>query len=192
MSKAKPQSAEKTRDVTSAEPLKKVGAASSPRERIATLSDREILYVLGEVCWLMTRSPKHRHVFMADLDWLVLPALLLKQARVFRGRPQTSAPIPSGQQESSGPTGNPLVYTSWALVSDEVDARLKSGVARLQPSEWRSGPHPWVIDVLAPFGGGDQAIEVLVKEIFGGKPVPVLPFGGKLVPVAGSFGSPQT
>ncbi|MEO5374993.1 MAG: toxin-activating lysine-acyltransferase, partial [Alphaproteobacteria bacterium] len=31
--------------------------------------------LLGDVAWLMVRSPAHRHLFLADLEWLVLPAL---------------------------------------------------------------------------------------------------------------------
>jgi len=66
---------------------------------------------------------------------------------------------------------------SWAFVSDEVNERLKAGIIRLQPAEWRSGTHPWIIDVVAPFGGAEQAVANVVKDVFGGKVVPVA--GGK-------------
>ena len=126
------------------------------------VSDREITYALGECAWLMSRSVPHRHVFMADIDWRVLPPLYLGQVRVFRDA-----------------KGNAQALVSWAFVSDEVDARLKANIARLQPGDWRSGPHPWIVDVVAPFGGIRQIIDEMTAKVFGGKPVPVLAFGGK-------------
>ena len=40
--------------------------------------------VLGQVVWLMMNMPQYRHVFLADLEWMVLPPILLKQYRLFR------------------------------------------------------------------------------------------------------------
>jgi cytolysin-activating lysine-acyltransferase len=105
----------------------------------------------------MSRSPNHKFAFLADLEWLVMPPLVLGQARLYRNE-----------------KNDPIAYVSWALVSDEVNERLKSGIARIQPPEWRCGPHPWVIDVVAPFGGAKEALETVQKTVFEGKTVPVL------------------
>ena len=67
---------------------------------------------------------------------------------------------------------------SWATVSDEVDARFKSGVARLAPPEWRSGPHLWIFDILSPFGGAKEMLDTVNKTVFEGKAVSVLPLVG--------------
>src|SRR5438093_4875312 len=40
--------------------------------------------LLGEIAWLMMRSPLHRHLFLAAREWLVAPPLQLKQLRLFR------------------------------------------------------------------------------------------------------------
>jgi len=40
--------------------------------------------VLGQVVWLMMNMPQYRHVFLADLEWMVLPPILLSQYRLFR------------------------------------------------------------------------------------------------------------
>lgn len=141
--------------------------AAAPEHRqepAQAVGDAALLRALGETAWLMSRTPGRRHVFMADLDWLVLPPLYLGQAKVFNNE-----------------AGNPAVYISWASVNDEVNERLKAGVERLQPGDWRSGPHPWIIDVVAPFGSGELVAAEVVNKIFGGKPVPVLAFGGKIV-----------
>ena len=143
--------------------MKAKGCAATPPvgsgcgAELTTAGERDAAGVLGEVAWLMSRSAPHRHVFMADLDWLVLPPLYLGQARVLRGA-----------------EGSPLAYVSWALASDAVEARLKARIGRLQPTDWRSGPHPWIIDVIAPFGGADKAVAEVVGAVFGGRDVPVL------------------
>ena len=134
------------------------------------LTDRDLLYLLGEVTWLMSRSPRHRYVFMSDLEWQVMPPVVLRQARLFRNKPAGARP---------DQPGTPLAFVTWALVSDAVDQRLQSGIGRLQPAEWRSGPNPWIIDVVAPFGGADKAVEEVVKTVFGGKPVPVVGMVGQ-------------
>jgi cytolysin-activating lysine-acyltransferase len=140
------------------------------------LNDRDFLFIQGEVTWLMGRSPRHRHLFVADFDWLVGPPLALKQARIFRN-PNKPLDNKVAGAASSQVEGTPLAFVSWAFVSDEVNERLKSGVIRLQPAEWRSGPYPWIVDIVAPFGGAEQAVAEVVKQVFGGKVVPVA--GGK-------------
>ncbi len=147
-------------------------AAEKPMVPPPAAGDREITYVLGEIAWLMSRSAIHRHLFLADLDWRVFPALYLGQARIFR------------DQKS-----NPVAVATWAFVSDEVDARLKAHIARLQPGDWKSGSHPWIIDVVAPSGAVKQVVDEVVAKVFDGKPVPVLGFGGKTAPAAPSNGT---
>jgi hypothetical protein len=46
------------------------------------------LYVLllgrgGEVVWLMSQSAEFKEYLIADLEWLVMPAILLRQFRLF-------------------------------------------------------------------------------------------------------------
>lgn len=89
----------------------------------------------------MLHSPAHKHLFLTDLEWLVIPPLLLRQFRVFRRG------------------GKPFAYASWAFVSREVEERLKSGPAKLRPGEWKSGDQALIVDLLAPFGGGEQVVE---------------------------------
>jgi len=60
------------------------------------------------------------------------------------------------------------------MVSDEVDARLKAGIQRLQPNDWQSGPHPWIVEVGSPFGDAERVVEEVIKAVFDGKKVPVL------------------
>jgi cytolysin-activating lysine-acyltransferase len=91
--------------------------------------------VLGEITWLMTQSPRHKSIPLGDLEWLVMPAILLKQFRIFY----------KGEQ--------PVGVALWALVDEIVAKRVDAGDTRLTAVEWKSGSHMRIVDVVAPFGG---------------------------------------
>jgi len=112
--------------------------------------------VLGEVNWLMMQSKAHRHLFVTDAEWLVMPPVQLKQFRIVRSE------------------GRPVAYVSWALLSEEVEQRLVSGVQRLAPTDWKSGNAPWLIDVVAPFGGQGEIVEQIRKTVFKEAPIKTL------------------
>src|SRR4051812_20305985 len=44
---------------------------------------KTVAQVLGEITWLMTQSPRHKAVPIGDLEWLLMPTLLLRQFRIF-------------------------------------------------------------------------------------------------------------
>ncbi|MFZ5763631.1 MAG: toxin-activating lysine-acyltransferase [Thermodesulfobacteriota bacterium] len=104
--------------------------------------------VLGDVTWLMTHSPAHKHLFLADLEWLALPPVMIRQFRLFK----------SGNR--------PFAFVSWAFLDEEAEKRLLSGQTRLRPGDWRSGDRLWLIDVVAPFGGADGVLAHLKQKIF--------------------------
>jgi cytolysin-activating lysine-acyltransferase len=62
--------------------------------------------------------------------------------------------------------GAPRAYVSWALVNDDVQARLAQGDLRLAPHEWKSGPHLWIIDLVTPFGSPEPVIKQLREQLF--------------------------
>jgi cytolysin-activating lysine-acyltransferase len=103
---------------------------------------------LGPVVWLLGRMPGKQHLFMADLDWAVLPPLVLDQCRLFM-----NGDMPFG-------------YISWAFVNDEVHARLMGGNTRLQPHEWHGGENAWLIDLVMPFGEADKMLAELKQSTF--------------------------
>ena len=86
----------------------------------------------------MSQSARHKGLFISDLEWLVMPAILLKQFRIF--------------YKDETPVGLVL----WARISDEVEARLTQPNARLQPKDWRSGHTLKIVEVVAPFGGAEE------------------------------------
>ncbi|MEQ8814099.1 MAG: toxin-activating lysine-acyltransferase [Thalassobaculum sp.] len=145
-SAAKPAAARPAAAKPAAEPAP-ASATESPRDDMTRL--------LGQIVTLLGQSPGHRHVFVSDLEWMVLPALLARQARIWRRQTEAGA--------------LPVIYASWALVDEAVEARLRQGQMRLKPNEWRSGDRAWLIDMVAPFGGTDAALTELADQLFPGK-----------------------
>jgi cytolysin-activating lysine-acyltransferase len=96
---------------------------------------KTVAQVLGEITWLMTQSPRHKAVPLGDLEWLLMPAILLRQFRIFY----------KGEQ--------PVGFALWALVDDLVAKRIDANDKRLTAVEWKSGANMRVIDIVAPFGG---------------------------------------
>ena len=96
---------------------------------------KTVAQVLGEITWLMTQSPRHKVMPIGDLEWLVMPAILLRQFRIFY----------KGEQ--------PVGVALWALADDLVASRIDAGETRLAAVEWTSGGNMRIIDVVAPFGG---------------------------------------
>ncbi len=107
---------------------------------------------LGQIAEIMMRSPQHRYAFLADLEWLVHPALTSNQFVIHETLDKAS-----GHKM-------PAAFALWAMVSNEVDARLSSNPSfrpRLKPEEWTSGSIPWLMDV----AGHPHLTELLVKTL---------------------------
>ena len=109
------------------------------------------LPLLGPVTWLFARDPLRRFTFFADLDWRLLPPLVLDQCKLY-----TKADMP-------------WAFVTWARVSDGVDQRLRSTSPVIAPHEWHNGEHLWLIDVVAPFGGAEELARQAIQEIAPGQ-----------------------
>jgi len=110
-------------------------AGDAPKKTVAT--------ALGEMCWLLSQSPNHRHaLFCADLEWLVMPPLMQGQYRLFYAE------------------GRPVGVALWAFVSDTVEQRLAGG-GRIGSEDWRSGDRVWLVEIVAPFGNQDRMLDDL-------------------------------
>lgn len=108
---------------------------------------------VGKAIWVLVHSPIHKHMFISELEWMLLPPIALKQYRIWVR------------------SGVPVAYACWAHLSDEAEAAMKSGVRRVPAEAWASGPNLWLIDAIAPFGGRDEILATLKNEVFGGRKV---------------------
>ena len=91
--------------------------------------------MLGEITWLMTQSPRHKAIPLGDLEWLVMPAILLRQFRIFY----------KGEQ--------PVGVALWALVDELVARRIDAGDRRLRQWNGRAAAAMRIVELVAPFGG---------------------------------------
>jgi len=117
----------------------------------------------GEIVALLSRSPIYRHMSLADLEWLVIPALMTNQVTSIRGK----------LKDQDGLT-IPLGLAMWAYVSKDVDKKLEAQKEakipfRLAPQEWKSGGIPWLLVVVAPKEAGQALVMKLEETVFQGK-----------------------
>ena len=100
------------------------------------VASRKSAAVLGDVVSLLARSPRHKHHSLADLEWLILPALATGQFQMAEGIDQ-----------ATGARG-PVALVAWAKVSDDIEQRLRTTAGqphRLSPHEWASGTNAWLM-----------------------------------------------
>jgi cytolysin-activating lysine-acyltransferase len=127
----------------------------------AARSQPTVSHMLGEMVWVLTQSGTHKHFSLTDLEWMIMPALLANQFRVFHS------------------PKSPVGFALWASLSPEVEAKLCAQVdsgagARLRPDEWRSGDRLWLIDLVGVDGQDREkftkaALTDLVKTAFAGR-----------------------
>ncbi len=137
------------RAAASAEPVQAVASANQePEPMRAAAPQPEAAAIMGQVTWLMMHSPMHRHLFVTDFEWLLLPPLMQRQFRIFRRN------------------NVPFAFASWAWMTEEVEKRFLSGVRRLRPADWKGGDRLWLVDLIAPFGGLDAVAKELRENVF--------------------------
>jgi cytolysin-activating lysine-acyltransferase len=112
--------------------------------------------MVGAATLLAMRSPGYRDLTQADVEGRMLPALAANQARVFL----------YGFQ--------PIGLVTWAHLSQEAEARLVKDGGLPRPDDWSRGDRIWIIDVVAPFGGGQAMLDKVRREALRGRTVHML------------------
>lgn len=139
-----------------------VDAATLPAEELASLAAlaktqaKKVIAkipLLGPVTWLMMQQAATRHTLISELEWRVLPALLRDQAKLYL------------KDEA------PVAFVSWARLSAEVAQRYQNAPHQLVMSDWSSGDHVWLVDVLTPFGGAQDVLKDVREKVFPGQVV---------------------
>jgi hemolysin-activating ACP:hemolysin acyltransferase len=158
---------------SSAQPANGLASPFTPQQIGGAIS-KLVSASIGDVAVVFSRSPAHKHYTFADLEWMVLPAVLTGQVYI------------AELQHTEIGARAPVAAVLWASVSDETDARLSRDVGkriRLRPDEWQSGPHLWIVDVAGDPRAIAGALAELARSQFKGKRV-------KLV-MPGTDGRPQ-
>lgn len=114
--------------------------------------------MLGRAVWLMANSAPHKHLFITDMEWLIMPPVALEQFRIWREK------------------NMPVAIATWAFLGPEQSERLKSGIKKLTPTDWKSGDELWLMDFIAPKpapaqagGGKEEALKELKDAVFPGR-----------------------
>jgi hemolysin-activating ACP:hemolysin acyltransferase len=133
---------------------------------------------VGDMVVVLSRSPAHKHYFLADIEWMVLPAIAAGQFYI----------VDVIHKERG--VRVPVAAVTWAFVSQEVDARLREGAgqrARLRPDEWKSGDVGWLIDAVGNGNGLDSALQWLKAGPFKERPLNLITRGEQGAPVASTL-----
>ncbi len=123
------------------------------------------LPLLGAVTWLMMQHNTTRHTLISELEWRVMPPLVLDQAKLYM---RDNAPV---------------AYVSWGKLSDKVAQRYRSAPHQLTAGDWQSGDQIWIVDLYAPFGGATEVLQDLRETTLIGQDIHQLTLseGAKLV-----------
>ncbi len=108
---------------------------------------RTIGSMIGEIVWVMSQSQVHRSLSLADLEWLLMPPIILGQYKLFRD-----------------PNKKPMGAALWGYLSEEAEQKLKTS-GRLAPQDWgnnaqldserglvgNTGGTLWLVELVTPF-----------------------------------------
>lgn len=135
-------------------------------------NNKTLAAIIGEMLWVMMQSPIHRELKIKDLEWLVMPALVLNQFKIYK-------------DDQKKPTGLVL----WAYLNEDGKKRLQTN-GKLNPEDWGNGAQGdidkgliakpggelWLVELVAPFHTDenkhrDIILLDLLKTEFQGKEV---------------------
>ena len=124
------------------------------QEQMKRLSDRsrDIAASFGQLVSIMMQTRQHKFTMLADLEWMILPAIATRQFRV------AESVVPNMGMAL------PVAAVIWASVNDEADRRMAENLdmpVRLKPEEWRSGEHVWIIEAI----GDGNAVSGMLEHL---------------------------
>lgn len=139
---------------------------------------RTVAEGLGRVVWLLSQSPTHKHLKLADLEWSIMPAIVHEQFRLFSFGPlpglsdvDESSLMPGVSRE--GLENMPLGVALWGLLSEAAEEKVERG-ERLTPEEWKSGDRLWLLELIVPFATPENKLaELMLSDLMNG------PFKGR-------------
>ncbi|MFC7535910.1 toxin-activating lysine-acyltransferase [Sphingomonas sp. GCM10030256] len=144
----------------------------------ASGTPKTIAEALGQVTWLFTQSPAHKHLKISDLEWSVMPALVHEQFRIFSFGPLPGLEDAKPEDLLPGVTREgleqmPLGVALWGWLSPAAEEKVEAG-ERLSAEEWKSGDRLWLLELIAPFATAENKLaEIMLADLMQG------PFAGK-------------
>ena len=149
--------------------------SSSTPDKQQTKTMKTVSSTMGEIVWLMSQSSIHRYLSLADLEWLLMPPILLRQYKLYRDEGQ-----------------KPIAAALWAYLSEESEKKFLS-VGRLSPQDWgnnasvnpekgimpNAGGTLWLVELITPFHNEtnnhrEQIVNDLVNSTLTGQELKIL------------------
>ena len=125
---------------------------------------QHISAAFGGIVTVFMQTSGFQDYTLADLKWLVVPAIVTGQFSLVQARLKGSGDI------------RPVGVLLWASVSDSVDQRLSAeqGTAsRLQGNEWRSGNILWIVEAVGERSIIANQIRKLRDSEWRGRPIKI-------------------
>ena len=130
----------------SAVPKKSMPKIEVPAEFKTDSTNKTFSTIMGEIVWLLTQSPTHKHLALSDLEWMIMPPIMLNQFKIYHNEDQ------------------PVGVALWGYLSPEAEQRLQA-VSRIAPQDWgngasldeenglvaKEGGTLWLIEIISPF-----------------------------------------
>lgn len=157
----------------------RVASPVAPRVRPREARQARFARSFAQVVAVLMRDPNFRTMPLADLEWLVLPAVMSGQFRVAeapaslgpgkatdkaRDKATDKARDKAPDKAKTGGVLVPVAVALWARVSGEIDKALAGSLdrpVRLKPHQWASGEHVWLVAV----AGDRRAVPKLIERI---------------------------
>lgn len=138
-------------DAPGGPPVQSTPVDAEHMKRLSAFS-RDVSTSFGQLVSIMMRSRQHKYTMLAELEWMIMPAMATRQFRVAEGvSPEKNMALP-------------IAAVIWASVNAEVDRRMSENLdtlVRLKPDEWRSGEHVWIIETI----GDGNAISGMLRHL---------------------------
>ncbi|MGR5146437.1 RTX toxin-activating lysine-acyltransferase RtxC [Photobacterium alginatilyticum] len=115
----------------------------------AELTLAQIQHMIGGVMLLSQYSPLHRRYVLAEWQQRIMPAFELNQFCYYEDE-----------------HGRPVAFCNWAFLSEQNRDELLSGEREITSTDWRSGQHIFIPEMIAPFGHGRQVVNDLRRRVF--------------------------
>ena len=110
------------------------------------------MFAFVDAMQVLMRSPHYMNHTLADLEWLLVPAVKTRQISIAKAQLKANGRV------------MPIGVIMWASVSPEVNARIASEIAervKVKPDEWQSGSIIWLVDAI----GDPKIIQSMIERL---------------------------
>lgn len=137
----------------------KVKPKALPKEELQRRAQlaKQLSSAFGDIVTMLMRSESERGRTLADLEWLVVPAMQTGQFAVAEAQAQDTGVVA------------PMGVVLWAMVSASVDQRLSAQLDQpmdLKPADWKSGDIPWIVAAFGEPKIVNKLFEQLSRNVF--------------------------